>query len=279
MTLTTAGEQMPCRLTKFEENFKFKEYKSPKFGEGLGAFVKDLKESYPSIEHVYVWHALCGYWGGLRPKTVGLPEARLIRPRLSPGLEKTMQDLAVDKIVSNGVGLVEPTKAHELYEGLHSHLEKAGIDGVKVDVIQILEMVSEEYGGRVELAKAYYKGLTESVRKHFKGNGVIASMEHCNDFMFLGTEAISLGRVGDDFWCTDPAGDRNGTFWLQGMPHHGALPPTHSLCDVQASPLPDCGHVPSPPHPCAHFHAASRAYLGGPVYGFSDSSAITTSSC
>jgi hypothetical protein len=34
------------------------------------------------------------------------------------------------------------------------------------------------------------------VRKHFNGNGVIASMEHCNDFMFLGTEAISLGRVG-----------------------------------------------------------------------------------
>lgn len=57
-------------------------------------------------------------------------------------------------------------------------------------------MLGEEYGGRVELAKAYYKALTASVNKHFKGNGVIASMEHCNDFMFLGTEAISLGRVG-----------------------------------------------------------------------------------
>ncbi|KAL2459537.1 putative galactinol--sucrose galactosyltransferase 5 [Forsythia ovata] len=47
---------------------------------------------------------------------------------------------------------------------------------------------------RVELAKAYYKALTASVRKHFYGNGVIASMKHCNEFMFLGTEAISLGR-------------------------------------------------------------------------------------
>jgi raffinose synthase len=62
--------------------------------------------------------------------------------------------------------------------------------------VQLLEMLSENYGGRVELAKAYYKALTASVRKHFNGNGVIASMEHCNDFMFLGTEAISLGRVG-----------------------------------------------------------------------------------
>lgn len=62
--------------------------------------------------------------------------------------------------------------------------------------MQLLEMLSEEFGGRVELAKAYYKALTASVKKHFKGNGVIASMEHCNDFMFLGTEAIALGRVG-----------------------------------------------------------------------------------
>ena len=57
-------------------------------------------------------------------------------------------------------------------------------------------MVCENYGGRVELSKAYYKALTASVKKHFNGNGVIASMEHCNDFMFLGTEAICLGRVG-----------------------------------------------------------------------------------
>lgn len=62
--------------------------------------------------------------------------------------------------------------------------------------MQLLEMLCEDYGGRVELAKAYYKGLSESVHKHFNGNGVIASMEHCNDFMFLGTETISLGRVG-----------------------------------------------------------------------------------
>ena len=62
--------------------------------------------------------------------------------------------------------------------------------------MQLLEMLSESYGGRVELAKEYYKALTASINKHFKGNGVIASMEHCNDFMLLGTEAISLGRVG-----------------------------------------------------------------------------------
>ncbi|KAG2408733.1 galactinol--sucrose galactosyltransferase [Vigna angularis] len=71
-------------------------------------------------------------------------------------------------------------------------------------------MVCEKYGERVDMVKAYYKAFTASVRKNFKGNGVFASMEHCNDFMLLETEAISPGRVGDDFWCTDPYGDPNG---------------------------------------------------------------------
>ncbi|CAK7334123.1 unnamed protein product [Dovyalis caffra] len=268
MNAAVAGEQMPCRLLKFQENYKFRDYVSPKSmavgakDKGMGAFIKDLKEEFNTVDYVYVWHALCGYWGGLRPNVPGLPQTEVVRPKLSPGLELTMQDLAVDKIVSTGVGLVPPEIVDQMYEGLHSHLEKAGIDGVKVDVIHLLEMLCENYGGRVDLAKAYFKALTESVRKHFNGNGVIASMEHCNDFMFLGTEAISLGRVGDDFWCTDPSGDPNGTFWLQGC--HMVHCAYNSLWMGNFI-HPDWDMFQST-HPCAEFHAASRAISGGPIY-------------
>lgn len=268
---TSAGEQMPCRLIKFEENYKFRDYESPKEelmgpdgrpNKGLGAFVRDLKEEFKSVEHVYVWHAFMGYWGGVRPNVPGVPEARVVTPKLTPGLEMTMEDLAVDKIVNNGVGLVRPDKVHELYEGLHSHLKACGIDGVKVDVIHLLEMMAEDYGGRVELAKKYYKAITDSVRKHFKGNGVIASMEQCNDFMLLGTETICLGRVGDDFWPTDPSGDINGTYWLQGC--HMVHCAYNSLWMGNFI-HPDWDMFQST-HPCAEFHAASRAISGGPIY-------------
>ncbi|KAL2340936.1 hypothetical protein Fmac_008876 [Flemingia macrophylla] len=260
---TSAGDQMPCRLVSFHENYKFREYRSGRGnGSGMGAFVRDLKQEFRSVEHVYVWHALCGYWGGVRPQVPGMPQAKVVPPKLSKGLEMTMEDLAVDKIVSNGVGLVPPHLAHRLFHGIHSRLESAGIDGVKVDVIHLLEMLSEEYGGRVELAKAYYKALTGSVKKHFKGNGVIASMEHCNDFFLLGTEAISLGRVGDDFWCTDPSGDPNGTYWLQGCHMvHCAYNSLWMGNFIQ----PDWDMFQST-HPCAEFHAASRAISGGPIY-------------
>ncbi|KAI6675387.1 hypothetical protein NL676_003293 [Syzygium grande] len=112
MNRTAAREQMPCRLIKFEENYKFRDYWSKRgdSAKGMGAFVGDLKEEFRSVEHV-------------------------VKPRLSEGLETTMKDLAVDKIVNNRVGLVPPEKVHDMYEGLHSHLESVGIDGVKVDVI------------------------------------------------------------------------------------------------------------------------------------------------
>lgn len=144
MNRTSAGEQMPCRLIKFQENYKFRDYVSPRSlgqgdpnNKGMGAFIKDLKEEFNTVDFVYVWHALCGYWGGLRPGASDLPESNVIKPKLTPGLEKTMEDLAVDKIVNNGIGLVPPEIAEKLYEGLHSHLESVGIDGVKVDVIHV----------------------------------------------------------------------------------------------------------------------------------------------
>ncbi|KAJ9568372.1 hypothetical protein OSB04_004338, partial [Centaurea solstitialis] len=259
MNYTVAGEQMPCRLIKFEENYKFRDYKG-KYNKGLGGFVGDLKEEFKSVKHVYVWHALCGYWGGLRKNFPGMsPEScELIRPEMTEGLGTTMEDLAVDKIVQHGVGLVLPEKVGDMFEGLHSHLEAAGIDGAKVDVIQIMEMLGKKFGGRIMLAKAYYKALTASMRKHFKSNGVIASMEHCNDFMYLGTEAIALGRVGDDFWCTDP----NVEHWLQGL--HMVHCAYNSLWMGNII-QPDWDMFQST-HPSAEFHAASRAISGGPIY-------------
>ncbi|KAK6913670.1 LOW QUALITY PROTEIN: Glycosyl hydrolases 36 [Dillenia turbinata] len=183
---------------------------------GLKALLNDMKVKFPSLDDVYVWHALCGAWGGVRPGTTGL-NAKITRAKLAAGLEKTMNDLAVDMIVKGGIGLVEPSQAAELYEVMHSYLADVGVTGVKIDVIHTLEYVGEDHGGRVQLAKAYYDGLNKSLNKNFGGSGLIASMEQCNDFFFLATKDISMGRVGDDFWFEDPNGDPMGVYWLQGV--------------------------------------------------------------
>ncbi|OWM80044.1 hypothetical protein CDL15_Pgr010022 [Punica granatum] len=152
---------------------------------GLMAFTRGLRTKFKGSDDIYVWHALCGAWGRVRPGSTHL-DSKVVPCKVSPGLDGTMHHLAVVKIVEGRIGLVHPTQADDFYESFHSYLASAGITGVKVDVINTLKYVSEEYGGRVELAKAYYKALTDSLIKNFKGSGVISSMQQCNDFFFLG---------------------------------------------------------------------------------------------
>ncbi|KAG1365312.1 stachyose synthase [Cocos nucifera] len=228
---------------------------------GMKAFIKDLRTKFRGLDDVYVWQALCGAWGGVRPGLAHL-DSEVISVKLSPGLSGTMDDLAVDKIVEGGIGLVHPDQAGDFYDSMHSYLAKIGITGIKVDVIHTLEYACEEYGGRVELAKAYYEGLTKSLLKNFNGTGIISSMQHCNDFFFLGTWQTAIGRAGDDFWSDDPNGDPMGIYWLQGA--HMINCAYNSLWMGQMI-QPDWDMFQSD-HVCAKFHAASRAICGGPVY-------------
>uniref|UniRef100_J3NA48 Galactinol--sucrose galactosyltransferase n=1 Tax=Oryza brachyantha TaxID=4533 RepID=J3NA48_ORYBR len=182
--------------------------------------------------------------------------------RPSPGLAGTMDDLAVDRIIEGGIGLVRPDQAGDLYNSMHSYLAGAGITGVKVDVVHALEYVCNDHGGRVELAKAYYDGLSKSIATNFSGNGIIASMQQCNDFFFLGTHQVAMARAGDDFWFEDPNGDPMGVYWLEGA--HMVNCAYNSLW---------MGHFIRPDwdmfqsdHACAAFHAAARAICGGPFY-------------
>ncbi|KAH9621463.1 hypothetical protein KSS87_011601 [Heliosperma pusillum] len=228
---------------------------------GLKALTKDLRERFKDLDDIWVWHALCGAWGGVRPGTTGLSSS-IIPCKVSPGLAGTMDDLAVDKLVEGGIGLVHPDQAALLFDSMHSYLSTAGITGVKIDVMQALEYVSEQYGGRVELAKKYFDGLSRSLEKNFMGTNLLASMQQCNDFMFLGTKQISIGRVGDDFWFQDPNGDPDGVFWLQGV--HMIHCAYNSLWMGQIL-YPDWDMFQTD-HVCAKFHAASRAICGGPIY-------------
>ncbi|KAL3512778.1 hypothetical protein ACH5RR_025495 [Cinchona calisaya] len=96
-------------------------------------------------------------------------------------------------------------KCKRCKKGCSPFLNLLALMGVKGDVIHLLEMLCEEFGGRVELAKAYYKALTAS--------GVI--------WFIVLTKAYGWGTSYKMFQSA---------------------------------------------HPCAQFHAASRAISGGPIY-------------
>jgi stachyose synthetase len=103
---------------------------------GLKAFTKDLRTKFKGLDDVYVWHALCGAWGGVRPGTAHL-NTKIVPCKLSPGLDGTMEDLAVVKLVEGSIGLVDPNQANDLYDSMHSYLAESGVTGVKVDAIHV----------------------------------------------------------------------------------------------------------------------------------------------
>ncbi|KAJ0092419.1 hypothetical protein Patl1_24865 [Pistacia atlantica] len=279
LDLTSLGSQMLCRLYRFKENEKFAKYQAgtmlrpnaPKFDQhkhdikfkemvALAEKKKQLKQEGGDISSLPS-PTIIEYLkedGG--PGTTRL-DAKVTTAKLGGGLGKTMHDLGVDMIAEGGIGLVNPNQAGDLFESMHSYLADVGVTGVKVAAIHTLEYVSEDHGGRVQLAKAYYDGLSKSLKKNFGGSGLIASMEQCNDFFFLATQQISMGRVITS-WPEDPNGDPLGVYWLQGV--HMIHCSYNSLWQGQFI-QPDWDMFQSD-HPCAEFHAGSRAICGGPVY-------------
>ena len=99
-----------------------------------------------------MWHAITGYWGRVRP---GIYESKMAYPISSPGVNSNEPCDALRSITTNGLGLVNPEKVFSFYNELHSYLATAGIDGVKVDVQNILETIGAGHGGRVKLAQKH----------------------------------------------------------------------------------------------------------------------------
>ena len=59
-----------------------------------------------------MWHAITGYWGGVRPGVPGMEhyESKMVFPVSSPGVESNQPDEALTTIAINGLGLVNPEK-------------------------------------------------------------------------------------------------------------------------------------------------------------------------
>uniref|UniRef100_A0A7N0RC68 galactinol--sucrose galactosyltransferase n=1 Tax=Kalanchoe fedtschenkoi TaxID=63787 RepID=A0A7N0RC68_KALFE len=247
------------RLTDIKENHKFQ--KDGKEGErvedpsmGLSHFVREIKDNH-ALKYVYVWHAITGYWGGVRPGVSEMNhyDPELAYPVASPGVDSNEPCDALKSIAQNGLGLVHPEKAFNFYNELHSYLASAGIDGVKVDVQNILETLGAGYGGRVQLTRKYHQGLEVSVSKNFPDNGIIYCMSHNTDSLYSAKKSAVI-RASDDFWPWDPA---SHTIHIASVAYN-----TVFLGEFMQ---PDWDMFHSL-HPMAEYHGAARAVGGCAVY-------------
>ncbi|KAF3453252.1 hypothetical protein FNV43_RR03692 [Rhamnella rubrinervis] len=247
------------RLTHIKENHKFQ--KDGKEGHrvedpalGLRHIVSEIKDKH-ALKYVYVWHAITGYWGGVRPGVTEMDqyESKLAYPVSSPGVDSNEPCDVLKTVSKNGLGLVNPEKVFNFYNELHSYLSSAGINGVKVDVQNILETLGAGHGGRVKLARKYHQGLEASIGRNFPDNGIISCMSHNTDGLYSAKRTAVI-RASDDFWPRDPA---SHTIHIASVAYN-----TVFLGEFMQ---PDWDMFHSL-HPMAEYHGAARAVGGCPIY-------------
>ncbi|KAF2307908.1 hypothetical protein GH714_033298 [Hevea brasiliensis] len=220
------GAQFARRLTGIKENAKFqKNGENTEEARGLKHVVEDAKKCH-NVKFVYVWHALAGYWGGVKPACC----------------------LSV-----HGLGLVHPKKVFDFYNELHAYLASCGVDGVKVDVQNIIETLGAGHGGRVSLTRSYHQALEASVGRNFPDNGCIACMCHNTDGIYSAKQTAVV-RASDDFYPRDPA---SHTIHISSVAYN-----TIFLGEFMQ---PDWDMFHSL-HPAADYHGAARAIGGCPIY-------------
>ncbi|XP_012464745.2 probable galactinol--sucrose galactosyltransferase 1 [Gossypium raimondii] len=247
------------RLTNIKENHKFQ--KDGKEGHrvedpalGLCHIVTEIKQKH-ALKYAYVWHAITGYWGGVRPDVTEMEhyESKVVYPISSPGVESNEPDQALDSITKNGLRLVNPEKVFNFYDELHAYLATAGIDGVKVDVQNILETLGAGNGGRVKLARKYHQALEASIARNFANNDIISCMSHNTDGLYSAKRTAVI-RASDDFWPRDPA---SHTIHIASVAYN-----TVFLGEFMQ---PDWDMFHSL-HPMAEYHGAARAVGGCAIY-------------
>ncbi|KAJ6814248.1 stachyose synthase [Iris pallida] len=248
-----AGAQFAIRLVSIKENQKFS-CSSSGSGIGFKQFIKEIKDRF-GLKYVYMWHALAGYWGGVLPTSPEMKKynSKLEYPVQSPGNKGNIVDVVMDSLEKYGVGLVDPTKIHEFYNDLHSYLSSTGVDGVKVDVQNLIETLGSGHGGRISLTRQYQQALEESIGKNFQDNNLICCMNHNSDSIYS-SKRSAVARASEDFMPREPT--------MQTL-HVASVSFNSFLLGEIFVPDWDMFHS---DHATAEFHAAARSVGGCGVY-------------
>ncbi|XP_030510037.1 probable galactinol--sucrose galactosyltransferase 6 [Cannabis sativa] len=244
-------EELP-RLTGIKENSKFQNKDDP--STGIKDIVEIAKKKH-GVKYVYVWHAITGYWGGVKPgvKEMEGYDSVMKYPMVSKGVVENEPVWKTDRMAVKGLGLVNPKNVYRFYNELHSYLASAGVDGVKVDVQCILETLGAGLGGRVELTRQYHQALDASVARNFPDNGIIACMSHNTDALYC-SKQTAIVRASDDFFPRDPM---SHTIHIAAVSYNSVF-----LGEIMQ---PDWDMFHSL-HPAGDYHASARALSGGPIY-------------
>ncbi|KAM0504148.1 hypothetical protein ACHAP8_002553 [Fusarium lateritium] len=236
--------------SQFQYGWKDFEAEPKAFPQGLKATVSHIRKNHPHIQHIAVWHALLGYWGGIAPdgklaktyKTIKVTREEADRRNLPLGGKMTV---------------IAQEDVSRFYNDFYRFLSDAGVDAVKTDA-QFMIDTWVEASPRRDLINAYLEAWTISTLRHFSAKA-ISCMSQFPQALFHSQMPTNrptiLVRNSDDFFPEIPASHP----WHVWTNAHNAI--FMSYLNV----LPDWDMFQTV-HEYSEFHAAARCVSGGPIY-------------
>ncbi|KXJ91383.1 raffinose synthase Sip1 [Microdochium bolleyi] len=236
--------------SQYQQGWNAFEADPKSFPGGLKSTVSRIRTKHANIQHIAVWHALLGYWGGISPNgslarhydTVEVEREDSGRPDVP--LHENMTIIGKDDVA-------------QFYNDFYAFLEDCGIDGVKTDVQFMLDMLKSSTDRR-ELINEYIDAWVIAGLRHFSLRA-ISCMSQVPQIMYheqmpRNRPAFVL-RNSDDFYPHVPAAHP----WHLWANAHTALLTQHLNI------LPDWDMFQTK-HEFGGFHAAARCISGGPIY-------------
>jgi len=221
-----------------------------KFPKGLKGLVSEIHGKYRSIQHIAVWHAFLGYWGGLAPggplskayKTVDV-----VREDVDP------RNLPIDATMT----IVAKEDVARFYQDFYQFLSNSGVDGVKTDGQYMVDLFVSAKARR-DLIYTYVREWGNSSLRYFS-NKVISCMSLAPQMIFSShlpsNTPARVVRNSDDFF-PDVSSSHPWHVWSNAY---------NSLLTMHLNILPDWDMFQTE-SAYAGFHAAARCVSGGPVY-------------
>lgn len=247
-TLDNDGE------SQFKRGWKKFEGNPNAFPQGLKQTVDAIRKSQPNVEHIAVWHALFGYWGGISPdgdlvERFKTKEVKLKDPSAAGPIAHAFE--------KGSLLAIDPEDIRGFYDEFYSYLASVGIDSVKADAQFFLDLLADPEDRR-KFITPYQDAWSAAALKYFSTRSISCmsmipqSMFHSN----LPTNKPNIPlRNSDDFF-------------PEVEPSH----PWHVFCNAHNSlftrflnVIPDWDMFQTN-HPYASFHAAARCVSGGPIY-------------
>lgn len=220
------------------------------FPSGLKGLVSQIRQRCPNIQHIAVWHALLGYWGGISPRGKIAQTYKTV--------ETVCEDSRRRNLPLGGTRTVVAEAAVEkFYDDFYRFLTEAGIDGVKTDAQFVIDTWVSALVRRGLINK--YLDAWSSASSRYFGVKVISCMSQMPQAIFRSRMRQNrpplVVRNSDDFFPEIPA----------SHPWHVWTNAHNSILTQFLNVLPDWDMFQTV-HDYSRFHAAARCVSGGPIY-------------